>query len=33
MELSMWKSSGQFFDWKGHSIFVQDTAASNKPVQ
>lgn len=32
MELSMWKSSGQFFDWKGHSIFVQDTAAPNKPV-
>ncbi len=32
MELSMWKNSGQFFDWKGHSIFVQDTAASNKPV-
>jgi pimeloyl-ACP methyl ester carboxylesterase len=32
MELSMWKSSGQFFDWKGHSIFVQDTAAPNKPI-
>ncbi|MAZ10003.1 MULTISPECIES: alpha/beta hydrolase [unclassified Limnobacter] len=32
MELSMWKNSGQFFDWKGHFIFVQDTAASNKPV-
>ena len=32
MELSMWKSSGQFFDWKGHSIFVQDTGAANKPV-
>lgn len=32
MELSMWKNSGQFFDWKGHSIFVQDTAALNKPV-
>ncbi|EDM83317.1 alpha/beta fold hydrolase [Limnobacter sp. MED105] len=32
MELSMWKNSGQFFDWEGHSIFVQDTAASNKPV-
>lgn len=32
MELSMWKNSGQFFDWKGHSIFVQDTAASNKSV-
>ena len=32
MELSMWKSSGQFFNWKGHSIFVQDTLAPNKPV-
>lgn len=32
MELSMWKNSGQFFEWKGHSIFVQDTAAANKPV-
>jgi len=32
MELSMWKSSGQFFDWKGHSIFVQDTAAAKKPA-
>ena len=32
MELSMWKNSGQFFDWQGHSIFVQDTAAPNKPV-
>lgn len=32
MELSMWKNSGQFFNWMGHSIFVQDTAASNKPV-
>ena len=32
MELSMWKNSGQFFDWKGHSIFVQDTGAANKPV-
>ena len=32
MELSMWKNSGQLFEWKGHSIFVQDTAAANKPV-
>jgi len=32
MELSMWKNSGQLFEWKDHSIFVQDTAAANKPV-
>lgn len=32
MELSMWKNSGQFFSWKGHSIFVQDSGCTGKPV-
>ncbi|HEX4855670.1 MAG TPA: alpha/beta hydrolase [Limnobacter sp.] len=31
MELSVWKNSGQFFDWKGHSIFFQDTAGTGQP--
>lgn len=32
MELSVWKNSGQFFNWKGHSIFVQDSAETDKPA-
>lgn len=42
MELSVWKNSGQFFNWQGYSIFLQDTAetgdskvdepAASKPI-
>jgi pimeloyl-ACP methyl ester carboxylesterase len=32
MELSMWKNSGEYFQWRGLPIFVQDSGATDKPV-